>query len=173
MDPSLTVLLAEDDENDAFLMQRAFHMLGVMRPLHVVRDGSDAIDYLAGRGQFADRTIHPPANYVILDLKMPGTDGFQVLKFLQEHNELIVIPTVVWSSSTDLRDVKRAYCLGANGFLRKPNSLEELRQMVEVLSNYWSLCEVPITETAPFCEDLKDQDPFSGTHGAWRGTTEV
>ena len=167
MDPSLNVLLAEDDENDAFLMQRAFHMLGVMRPLHVVRDGSDAIDYLSGQGAFADRTTHPPANYVILDLKMPRMDGFEVLEFLQKHNELIVIPTVVWSSSTDVRDVKRAYCLGANGFLKKPNSLEELCTMVDVLSKYWGLCQVPVLESSPSCEDLRGHDPFCGTHG-WR-----
>ena len=163
MDPSLNVLLAEDDADDAFLMQRAFDSLGVMRPLHIVHDGAQAIDYLSGHGAFADRTVHPPANYVILDLKMPRVDGFQVLEFLKEHVELMVIPTLVWSSSTDLRDVKRAYCLGANGYLKKPNTFEELCSMLEVVVRYWSLCQVPTPDTPPFCEELKGQNPFCGT----------
>lgn len=168
MDPSLNVLLAEDDENDAFLMQRAFHSLGVMRPLHIVHDGADAIDYLAGQGPFADRTRHPAANYVILDLKMPRVDGFQVLEFLQRHDELVVIPTLVWSSSTDIRDVKRAYCLGANGYLRKPGTIQELCTMLEGVVRYWNLCQVPTVDLPPSCEELKGKNPFCGTAG-WGG----
>lgn len=165
MDQSLNILLAEDDEDDAFLMQRAFHSLGVMRPLHIVHDGSDAIDYLSAKGRFSDRVAHPAANYVIVDLKMPRVDGFQVLEFLQQHVELMVIPTLVWSSSTDIRDVKRAYCLGANGYLKKPNHFDELRTMVEHVIRYWSLCQVPTVDTPPYCEELKGQNPFFGAHG--------
>jgi CheY-like chemotaxis protein len=94
MDPSLNVLVAEDDENDAFLLQRAFHAIGMKHPLHIVHDGADAIDYLSGQGAFADRAVHPPANYVIVDLKMPRVDGFGVLEYLQKHGELLVIPTL-------------------------------------------------------------------------------
>jgi CheY-like chemotaxis protein len=168
MDPSLNVLVAEDDENDAFLLQRAFHAIGMKHPLHIVHDGADAIDYLSGQGAFADRAVHPPANYVIVDLKMPRVDGFGVLEYLQKHGELLVIPTLVWSSSTDVRDVKRAYCLGANGYLQKPSNFEQLREMVETVVRYWSACQVPTVETPPYCEELKDKHPFCGTSG-WHG----
>ena len=163
MDPSLTVLFAEDDENDIYFMQRAFHSLGIMRPLHIVRDGVQAIDYLSGQGEFTDRTAHPAANYVILDLKMPGKDGFQVLQYLKEHSELVVIPTLIWSSSTDIRDVKRAYCLGANGFLKKPTDYDEFVPMLKKVLDYWALCQVPNVDTAPHCQDLAGHDPFLGT----------
>ncbi len=167
MDPSLNVLLAEDDENDAFLMQRAFHSLGIMRPLHIVHDGANAIDYLSGQGAFTDRSIHPAANYVIVDLKMPRVDGFQVLEFLQKHVELMVIPTLVWSSSVDVRDVKRAYCLGANGYLQKPSNFETLCTMLETVLRYWGVCQVPTVDTPPYCEQLQGQNPFYGAHD-WR-----
>lgn len=163
MDPSLTVLLAEDDHDDAFLMQRALHSLGVTRPLHIVHDGVQAIEYLSGEGAFSDRVTYPPANYVILDLKMPRKDGFQVLEFLKEHPELMVIPTLILSSSTDVRDVKRSYCLGANGFLTKPHNFDELRAMLQTVVAYWGLCRLPNVDTAPPCEELKGHDPFSGT----------
>ena len=108
MDPSLTVLFAEDDENDIYFMQRAFHSLGIMRPLHIVRDGVQAIDYLSGQGDFTDRTAHPAPNYVILDLKMPAKDGFQVLQYLKEHPELLVIPTLLFEYVENRRERSEA-----------------------------------------------------------------
>jgi CheY-like chemotaxis protein len=162
MDESLTILLAEDDHDDAFLMQRAFHSLGVMKPLHIVHDGGEAIDYIAGNGAFADRVRHPAPNYVILDLKMPRVSGFEVLEYLQHHPELMIIPTVVWSNSCDIRDVKRAYCLGANGYLQKATSYEEFRSTLKDLLTYWSRCLVPAPDLPPECATLKAQRPFEG-----------
>jgi CheY-like chemotaxis protein len=165
VDQSLNILLAEDDRDDALLMQRAFHSLGVMRPLHIVHDGAEAIDYIAGRGPFADRVRHPAPNYVILDLKMPRVSGFEVLEFLQKHNELMIIPTVVWSNSCDVRDVKRAYCLGANGYLQKATDYEEFKATRKDLLAYWGRCIVPVPDLPPECADLRAQRPFEGaTH---------
>ena len=164
MDPSLTILLAEDDENDALLMQRAFKGIGLMRPPQIVHDGQDAIDYLLGKSAFADRFIHPIPHFLILDLKMPRVSGFEVLEFLQRHPELLVIPTVVWSSSADLRDVKRAYCLGANGYLQKPHTFDELQAALLDLVRYWSRCLVPGVEADPSCSELQNQQPFAGAH---------
>ena len=164
MDPSLTILMAEDDENDALLMQRAFKAIGLMRPPQIVHDGRDAIDYLLGHGSFADRVIHPNPHFLILDLKMPRVSGFEVLEFLQRHPELVVIPTVVWSSSADVRDVKRAYCLGANGYLQKPHTFDELQAMLMDLVKYWSRCLVPSVEGDSSCEELRNLRPFAGSH---------
>lgn len=165
MDPSLTVLLVEDNETDAFLMQRAFKSHGLMRPPHVVEDGAKAIDYLAGEGIYSDRVAHPFPGLIILDLKMPGTDGFVVLQWLRDHPDFRVIPTIVWSSSSDQRDVKHAYCLGANGYLCKPTDFGEFKRMLGRLLAFWEDClKPPPLPQAPTCESLKDSHPFAATH---------
>lgn len=143
MDPATTVLLAEDNADEAMLMQRAFKMCGLQRPPHIVRDGLEAIAYLKGEGKFSDRTMHPYPQIIILDLKMPKASGFEVLAWLKEHQDQMVIPTIVWSSSSDLRDVKRAYCLGANGYLCKPVDFQEFKTMVGEILRYWDRCLKP------------------------------
>jgi len=165
MDPSLTVLLVEDNETDAFLMQRAFKSHGLMRPPHVVEDGAKAIEYLKGEGIYGDRVAHPFPGLIILDLKMTGTDGFVVLQWLRDHPDFRVVPTVVWSSSSDQRDVKHAYCLGANGYLCKPTDFAEFKRMLGRLLAFWDDClKPPPLLQAPSCESLKDTHPFAATH---------
>src|SRR5687767_6038200 len=102
----LSLLVAEDDRDDAFILQRAFQQNGLLRPAHIVDDGGEAIAYLHGDGVYADRIAHPFPDVLILDLKMPGISGFEVLEWLNEHPDYRVIPSIVWSSSADRRDVK-------------------------------------------------------------------
>lgn len=154
MDPSIVVLLVEDNPDDALLMQRAFQSHGIMRPSHICRNGSEAISYLSGAGVYADRKTYPYPHIVITDLKMPGSDGFDVLAWLREHPDLTVIPTLVWSSSADARDVKRAYCLGANGYLCKPTDFQKFKEMVGDMFRFWDRCEKPATDTGPTCTEL-------------------
>ena len=85
---------------------------------------------------------------------MPGSDGFDVLAWLREHPDLTVIPTLVWSSSADARDVKRAYCLGANGYLCKPTDFQKFKEMVGDMFRFWDRCEKPATDTGPTCTEL-------------------
>lgn len=165
MDPSITVLLAEDNPDDALLMQRAFKQHGLMRPLHVVEDGAAAIAYLGGEPPFDDRALYPYPHFIMLDLKMPRLSGFEVLEWLRQRPEHQVIPTIVWSSSADLRDVKRAYCLGANGYLCKPTDFARFKVMVGHLLAFWDDCLKPSPEpAAPTCEQLQQSRPFSGAH---------
>jgi len=165
MDPSLSVLLAEDNRDDAFLMERAFKQHGLMRPPHIMENGADAIAYIAGEGIYSDRVAHPFPNLIILDLKMPRVDGFQVLEWIRDHPDFRVIPTVVWSSSSDPRDVKHAYCLGANGYLCKPNDFPEFKTMLGHLLAFWDDCLKPgPAPHAPSCESLKGAYPFSAVH---------
>lgn len=161
MERAMTVLLAEDNPDDALLMQRAFKSHGLMHPLRIVSDGSQAIAYLAGEGSFADRKAHPYPEMVILDLKMPRVSGFEVLAWLQAHPEMMVIPTVVWSSSADARDVKHAYCLGANAYLVKPTDFQEFKQMVADLFTFWDHCLKPAPQLRPTCADVTGSQPFS------------
>ena len=162
MDPSSSVLIAEDNPDDALLMQHAFKSHGLMRPPHIVDNGADAIAYLAGEGIYSDRVAYPFPNLIILDLKMPRVDGFQVLEWIKDHPDFRVIPTVVWSSSSDQRDVKHAYCLGANGYLCKPNDFPEFKAMLGRLLAFWDDCLKPSPMPGmPSCESLKETHPFS------------
>lgn len=131
------ILYAEDDENDAFLMQRAFRQAGVTHPLKVVPDGNMAVAYLEGSGLFANREEHPLPCLVILDLKMPGKSGFQVLSWLRSQPNSISLPALVLTSSNQDTDVQKAYQLGANGYLIKPGRPDELLKLVSGIKDYW------------------------------------
>jgi CheY-like chemotaxis protein len=161
MDPTLTVLLAEDNPDDALLMQRAFKAQGIANPLRILPDGSEIIAYLSGQGEFADRVANPFPHFVILDLKMPRVSGLEVLAWLREHPEFNVIPTLVWSSSSDARDVKRAYCLGANGYLVKPTDFQHFKQMLTDVFRFWDHCLKPQANVPPTCADLTSTKPSS------------
>lgn len=154
MDAALCVLVAEDNPDDALLMQRAFKSQGLNNPLRIVNDGVELLQYLRGEAAFADRAAHPYPNIMVLDLKMPRMNGFEVLQWLDQNEDFRVIPTLVWSSSADARDVKRAYCLGANGYLVKPTDFQKFKQMVGDVMRYWDHCLKPIPQTPPSCSEL-------------------
>jgi len=133
----LTILLAEDGEDDAFLMRRAFEKAHLANPLNVVRDGREAIAYLSGQGIYADRSRYPFPCLLLLDLKMPKVSGFEVLTWIRNQPELKRLPVVVLTSSTEVPDISKAYDLGANSYLVKPGTFEDLMHMVEKLGGYW------------------------------------
>src|SRR5438445_8502073 len=120
MNNSLGILLAEDDENDVLLLKRAFAAAEIRNPLFVARDGQEVIDYLAGAGNFANRTEYPIPSLVLLDLKMPKRSGMDVLQWLRAQPVLRCLPVVIFSSSPHRHDIERAYRLGANAFVVKP-----------------------------------------------------
>ena len=112
-------LLVEDNEDDAFFMERAFQEAGLKNPLHIVTNGDRAIDYLSGTGDFADRSRYPLPDMVFLDLKMPGRDGFDVLTWMRQEKN-VKVPVAILSSSPEEIDRKRARELGADCYLLKP-----------------------------------------------------
>ena len=132
-----TILVAEDDSTDAFFLARAFGKAGIPTALQFVRDGQEAIDYLVGEGRFANRLTHPGPDLLLMDLKMPRRDGFQVLAWIREQPLLKRLPVIIFSSSSLDSDVNRAYDLGANSYLVKPHSNEDLLAVVEKLKDYW------------------------------------
>jgi CheY-like chemotaxis protein len=137
------ILLVEDDANDALLVQRAFRKAKAANPIRVVEDGEQAIDYLAGRGGFADRERYPLPVLVLLDLKLPRKSGFELLAWLKGQPALNRLPVVVLSSSEETSDINRAYDLGANSYLVKPVAFETLQEMVKVLNLYWIILNEP------------------------------
>jgi CheY-like chemotaxis protein len=131
------ILLAEDDENDVFFMERAFEQANIANPLIRVKDGEDAISYLKGEGAFADRNINPVPYLMLMDLKMPRKNGFEVIQWVRQQPELKRLPLVVLTSSREDPDVNRAYELGANTYLVKPVKFEGLVEMMKALNLYW------------------------------------
>ena len=137
MNDSGHILVAEDDLTDAYFFQRAFKRAGIPVMLHLVRDGQEVIDYLQGEGQFADRTAHPLPQLVLLDLKMPRLDGFEVLEWVRKQPAFNGLQIVIFSSSGEPRDMNRAYGLGANWYLVKPHSMAELTELVGRFKKFW------------------------------------
>ena len=146
---SNVILMAEDDPNDILLFQRAGEIVSLMNPLHIVRDGEEAIGYLSGQAQYADRELYPLPVLLLLDLKMPRKSGFDVLHWLREQSGLKRLPAVILTSSGQISDINQAYDLGANSYLVKPASLDMLAQVIKSLERYWlTLCEKPELRSA-------------------------
>jgi CheY-like chemotaxis protein len=131
------ILLGEDDENDALLMQRAFKKTGEHVTMTVMKNGQEVIDYLQGVGAYTDRVRFPLPDLLLLDLKMPQRNGFEVLEFVKNNEHLKRIPTVLLSSSRQHRDVIKAYDLRANSYLVKPTAFNELMALTQNLCSYW------------------------------------
>ena len=129
--------MAEDDPTDAYFFERAFKRAGIPVTLHFVRDGQEALDYLQGAGLFADRSRYPVPQLVLLDLQMPRLNGFEVLEWVRKQPDLHGLLIVIFSSSTEPRDINRAYGLGANSYLVKPHSMAELTALVGRFKKYW------------------------------------
>ncbi len=140
---TLTILHAEDDPNDVLLLKRAIARTGVEHRIFFVKNGEEALDYLRGKGPFADRSLYPFPTILIIDLKMPLKDGLEVLQWLNDHEECGIIPTIVLTSSSQPDDIRKCYNLGANAYFTKPNELEEWNEFCRVLLSYWRFAHVP------------------------------
>jgi CheY-like chemotaxis protein len=136
-DPSKSILLVEDDKNDAFFLQYAFEAAGVPNPLVFIDDGQKAIDYLSGVAPYNDRAKFPFPCLVLLDLKLPGKEGLEVLRWLQSQPALRNLLVIVLTSSSDVSDVDKAYRLGARSYLVKPLTVEKRLAMAQALKSYW------------------------------------
>ena len=133
----VAILLAEDDENDIFLMGRAFDRAGIPNPLFVVRNGQEAVDYLAGTGDYAQRDKHPLPGLLLLDLKMPWMDGFDVLKWLRTHPQFDQLPVVVLTSSKLQSDVDKSRQLGVYDYRVKPHGFDDLVRLLDDVRKCW------------------------------------
>jgi CheY-like chemotaxis protein len=139
-----TILLAEDNDNDALLMRHAFRRAGVSNPVMRVCDGEETVDYLAGHGVFGDRLKYPLPVLVLLDLKMPRLNGFEVLRWIRTQEQFEHLPVTVLTSSDQQYDVERAHELGATSYLKKPNELYDLVALLKTLQSYWVIVEKPL-----------------------------
>jgi CheY-like chemotaxis protein len=144
MGNKLVILAAEDDPNDLELLRHVVAENGVAVNFQSADDGEQLIHYLRGEGKFADRDRHPIPDIVVLDLKMPRMNGFEVLQWLRQEPGLARIPTIVLSGSGLESDIEEAYRLGANTYFTKPGQLAELRKIIGSLIDYWRRSQRPI-----------------------------
>jgi CheY-like chemotaxis protein len=133
------VLIAEDSEADIFFLLRAFAVSKVKNPVHVIRTGTEAIQYLAGEGKYAARDKYPAPSIVLLDLKMPSVDGLEVLRWKQTRPELQKILWVALSNFDGIRTINQAYAAGASTFLAKPLDGKDVQHLIEGFNDYWQL----------------------------------
>lgn len=129
------ILLVEDNEDDVFIMKLALRRSGVDYPLRIISDGQQALDYLSGSSPSTDREGHPFPFVVFLDLKLPYISGFEVLARIRQRPELNALPVVVLTSSSESKDSERAYALGAQSYLVKPPTAQNLRDIFHSLGN--------------------------------------
>jgi CheY-like chemotaxis protein len=132
-----TILHIEDDPNDVLLLEHACRKMGLGCNIKRLADGEEAIQYLEGAGDFADRDRFPLPELILLDIKMPRATGFDVLTWRREHEEFKTVPVIVLSSSNHELDVKRAYDLGVNSYLMKPVSFDSLCDLIKAVCEYW------------------------------------
>jgi CheY-like chemotaxis protein len=146
--PDDVILIAEDNDDHVSLLLRAFRKASLLNPVFVVRNGEEALDYLQGVGQFANRTAYPLPSLLLLDLRMPVMDGFDVLHWIRGNPDFRALRVVVLTASEDLRDVNRAYHMGVNSFLVKPMDLEDFVNFANAVKGYWLWMSKPPVETA-------------------------
>lgn len=131
------ILLVEDNEDDVFLMQRALKAAGIQNPLHVVTDGEQAVAYLSGKEQFADRKRYPFPSLIFLDLKLPYISGLEVLTWKQGRTDLPPAIVIVITSSNEPSDLKTAYQSGASSYVVKPPTAEQLTDIAKAFRLFW------------------------------------
>jgi len=130
--------MVDDSSEDAALMQAAFKEAKARCALKAVASGNEAMLYLQGKTPYSSRKQHPFPRLVLLDIQMPGKDGFAVLQWIRQRpEEWHRLPVLMLTTSHDYREIKRAYDLGANSFLVKPTGFEELVKLVDDTLSYW------------------------------------
>jgi CheY-like chemotaxis protein len=137
-----TILLAEDNANDAELTLAALREHRIANDIIVVRDGAAALDYLYRRGEFHDRPPDPPG-LILLDLKMPKVDGLEVLQVVKSDPALKSLPIVILTSSREEADLVRSYHLGVNAYVVKPVVFQDFMDAVKALGQFWAVINEP------------------------------
>lgn len=140
----ITILMADDDQDDCLLVQDAFAQSRLANDLHFVKDGEDLMDYLHQRGAYAGQNAPTRPGLILLDLNMPRKDGREALREIKADPTLRSIPVVVLTTSKEEGDILRSYDTGANSFITKPVTFEGLVELIQSLGEYWfEIVELP------------------------------
>ncbi len=140
---SIEILLVEDNPNDVELTLLALKDNNLTNPIHVVRDGAEALEFIFATGAYAQREINHIPKVILLDLKLPKVDGLEVLRRVKGDPRTRAIPVVVLTSSREERDIVESYKLGVNSYIAKPVDFEQFTQAVRTFGLYWLLLNQP------------------------------
>jgi CheY-like chemotaxis protein len=162
MEMSPTILIVDDDESYGILLPRILEKVGSTFALRFVGDGEQAIHYLSGQGKYDDRNSFPLPSLILLDLKMPRVDGFEVLTWKANRNELQSIPVIVWSSSDLPADKEKALALGAEHYIFKPMQFERMAEIFGWL-NQFLLNGMEVSRTSSRSSDSNAVQGYSAT----------
>lgn len=145
----ITILLADDDEDDRMMAEDALAESKLANDLHMVEDGEELMDYLLRRGKYSNPATSPRPGLILLDLNMPRKDGREALREIKADPDLRQIPIVVLTTSKAEEDIYRTYDLGVNSFISKPVSFEGLVQVMKSLAQYWfTIVELPTRDAS-------------------------
>ena len=133
----LTVLVAEDDEDDRLLIRDAIHESGIANHLYFVEDGEELMDFLGHKNKYLIPVPSPRPDVIFLDLNMPKMDGRLALRYIKSNPALRGIPIVALTGSKTTEDINRTYDLGVNSFVHKPVLIEDLVKVIRQLAHYW------------------------------------
>jgi CheY-like chemotaxis protein len=137
------ILLVEDNEDDVELILRVFKQHKCANEIVIMRDGADALDWLFGAGKHAGRNAMKLPTVILLDLKLPKVNGFQILNRIRSDERTRLLPVVILTSSKEEADRLKGYEEGANSFVQKPVEFQQFNDAVRHLGLYWLLLNEP------------------------------
>ena len=140
---SKIILLVEDNPDDVELTLRAFKQHNISNKVIVAKDGVEALDYLFGRGKYAERDLKDSPVVILLDLKLPKKDGLEVLKNIRSNDFTKLLPVVILTSSLQEEDIVKGYKLGANSYIRKPVDFTKFVESIQHMGLYWLVLNEP------------------------------
>jgi len=141
---NLSILMADDDQDDCLLVKNALAANGIIHGLYFVEDGEELMDYLYHRGKYGDTVAFPTPGLILLDLNMPRKDGREALREIKQDPDLRRIPVIILTTSEREEEIFRSYDLGANSFITKPVSFQGLVEVMKSINRYWfEIVELP------------------------------
>lgn len=154
----IDILLVEDDPDHTELISMALHKADQVNHIVICNSGPEALEFLA-RKETDQYTLAPLPNLILLDLRMPGMDGLQVLKIIKADKKLSPIPICMLTTSDNPHDIARCYAAGANGYVSKPTNFARLFDKIQQLSHFWFDINSPPPESLRTAEQAPGKDP--------------
>lgn len=131
------ILMVEDSDEDFFIFRRIMQELHYPNPLYRVMDGAEALDYLYQQGGYAHARQVPRPRLILMDLNLPGSDGRELIRLIRQDAALCLIPIVMFTTSSSLKDIEACYSYGANSYILKPIGVEQLKQTIQDFFHFW------------------------------------